>query len=108
MKKGIIIIIFLVVSLLAAFHCKSQTRLPEPIDTVLLSDETDLIYYKSEAKIVSTNEKAFNLIFKSHGQLFSKFRCKWIHGKGESYKEYTAILSLGDAEIIKQWSIKNL
>jgi hypothetical protein len=121
MKTKLLIISFLIVALLGAFTLKANAQerdkcpsVVNPIgtynepDTVLLADETTLIYNKTVAIIKCSNEAVFNELFKSHGTLFKRFTCTWKTDRHGKYKYYVAYLSQADAEIIKTWAKHNL
>ncbi len=121
MKTKLLIISFLIVALLGAFTLKANAQerdkcpsVVNPIgaynepDTVLLADETTLIYNKTAAIIKCDNETVFNELFKSHGTLFKRFICTWKSDRYGRYKHYVVYLSKGDAEIVKSWAKSNL
>lgn len=102
MKTKVLIIIFLIVSLLAAFTTNAQ-------DSTLIADETNLTYQKTGAKITTYSETIFQKISLKWGDEFKRiiitYRTDKKYGK---YKEYAIYTSHELANNIKQWAKKNL
>jgi len=104
--KKIAIIAFLIAALILAFYLISPAQ--DRSDTILLADETTMIFTKTEAKISCTNQEVFDEIFKTHGTLFKRFTCTWKTDRYGRYKLYVAYLSKEDAKLIQSWAKTNL
>lgn len=101
MKTKVLIILFLIVSLLAAFTASAQ-------DSTLIADETTLTYTKTGAKIVSFSEDIFQKISLKWGEEFKSITIRYKTDRHGRYKEYVIHTSQELANNIKQWAKKNL
>lgn len=77
-------------------------------DTILLADETVLIWGKTDAKIHCCNESVFNDLYKSHGTLFKRYSCIWKKDRHGNYKDYLIYVNRQDAQLIISWAKTNL
>lgn len=117
MKKNILIVLFLTISLIAAFSFISNAQVKHvSMDSAatplkfkeLIADETWLTYNKTGAKIVTTLESVFQDISLKWGTEFKKITITYKVANGQQYKEYVILISEQTANNIKQWAKKNL
>lgn len=104
MKKKILIIAFLILSLLAAFtaaHAQDSTK-------VLLADETTISYNKTVAKIECCNESIAKIILQKWEQLITRYNCSRKKDRHGIYKQYNIYLNKEDAQYIVKWAKSNL
>lgn len=105
MKKNILIIIFLMISLMGAFTLKANAQ---DSTKVLLGDETTISYTKNMAKIECCNETICILIMQKFDQLITRY--SWTQKKDRHgiYKQYNMYLNKDDAQYIIKWAKTNL
>lgn len=122
MKKNILIISALIISLLGAFTLKahSQTAVygsnegnTSTIVTVrdssiLIGDETTISYTKTMAKIECYNESIADLILKKFDQLITRYTWAKKKDRNGVYKQYNIYLNKEDAIYITKWAKSNL
>ena len=108
MKKNILIVLFLTISLIAAFSFISHAQTAPTNKKELIADETWLTYNKTGAKIVTTLESVFQDISLKWGTEFKKITITYKTANGQQYKEYVILISEQTANNIKQWAKKNL
>jgi len=120
MKKNLLIILLLAISLLSAFWATAQDSTNNQggcgtIATIiqdnvpkLIADETWRTYTKTGAKIVTYSESVFKELSLRFGDRFNKItihRKKDRHGE---YKEYTLLTSAQIGAEITNWAKHNL
>jgi len=135
MKKNLLIIVFLVISLMGAFtlkanaqHIQLQQRpninyIPSVnpsdekwnVDTIsatkkreLIADETTISYNKAVAKIECCNESIAKVILQKWEQLITRYNCTRKKDRNGVYKQYNIYLNKDDAQYIIKWSKTNL
>ena len=123
-SKHIAIVIFLAIAQIGAFTLKANAQQLAKADTwvktyadtasyksvapELIADETTITYQKNDAKIECDNEEIAQKLLRRYDQIIK--RCTWGFRKDRhgSYRHYLIVVSLSDAQIIKDWSLKNL
>lgn len=108
MKKNILIVLFLTISLIAAFSFISHAQSAPINKKELIADETWLTYNKTGAKIVTTLESVFQDISLKWGTEFKKITITYKVANGQQYKEYVILISEQTANNITQWAKKRL
>jgi hypothetical protein len=76
--------------------------------TVLLADETTLIYGKTEAIIDCCNEDVAKVIIQKWDQLIKRYSCSKKKDRHGVYKQYFIYLNKDDAALIINWAKNNL
>lgn len=105
MKKNLLIILFLVISLMGAFTLKANAQ---DSTKVLLADETTISYNKTVAKIECCNEDIAKTILQKWEQLITRYNCTRKKDRHGVYKQYNIYLNREDAIYITKWAKSNL
>lgn len=119
MKKNLLIILLLTISLVTAFMATAQdtnhVRSCGTVATVikkdtpqLIADETWLTYLKTGAKVVTYSELVFKDLSLRFGDTFSKISIQRKKGKAGEYKEYTMLMSTHTGLEVANYSKQNL
>ena len=125
MKKNILIIVLLLVSLLMAFCLTSKAQY-DPYDSKgfecknsnvvykdkpkrsLIADETYLTYTKTGARIVTYSYSIFKDLSKNFGCSFERLLTHKMKDGGRLYKKYTILVSTDVGDTINEWAKQNL
>jgi len=105
MKKNLLIIVFLVISLMGAFTLKASAQ---DSTKVLLADETTISYIKTVAKIECCNESIAKVILQKWEQLITRYNCTRKKDRHGVYKQYNIYLNKDDAQLIVKWAKINI
>ncbi len=121
--KHIAIISFLAIANLLAFTrvhaqqiAKADTWVKTWADTAsyksvapeLIADETTITYQKNDAKIECDNEEIAQKLLRRYDQIIKRAAWGYKKDRHGSYKHYIIVVSMSDAELIKNWAKSNL
>lgn len=122
MKKNILIIAALIISLLGPFTLKAHSQtavygsnegntstiITVRDSSILIGDETTIIYTKTMAKIECDNESIAKLISLNFDQIIIRFSWTKKTDRNGKYKHYLIYLNKDDAQYVVKWAKVNL